>query len=70
MKTRGVPFESLSLDKLKEVVEEFKDKGLNDAYTSVKKNEKKAEIKEKEKQNKNDKSKVDYALYAPTLYEF
>ena len=72
MKTKGVPFESLSLDKLKEVVEEFKDKGLNDAYTSVKQKEKKAEKNEKEKQkDKNDKSiKVDYSLYAPTLYEF
>ena len=72
MKTRGVPFESLSLDKLKEVVEEFKDKGLNDAYTSVKQKEKKSEKNEKEKQkDKNDKSvKVDYSLYAPALYEF
>jgi len=69
MKTRGIPFESLSLDKLKEVVEEFKDKGLNDTYTTVKQKEKKAEKKEKE--NKNDKSsKTEYNLYSPTLYEF
>lgn len=72
MKTKGVPFESLSLEKLKEVVEEFKDKGLNDAYTSVKRKEKKEGKNEKEKQkDKNDKSaKVDYSLYSPTLYEF
>ena len=41
METKGLPFESLSLEKLKEVVEEFKDKGLNDTYSTIKKIEKK-----------------------------
>ena len=41
MKTLGVPFDSLSLEKLKKVVEEFKDQGLNDAYKNIKINEKK-----------------------------
>ena len=37
----GSPFDSLSFDKLKEMVELFKDKGLHDTYSTVKKKQKK-----------------------------
>ena len=73
MKTFGVPFESLSLEKLKQVVEEFKDKGLNDTYKTVKLNEKKTEEKkneQKENSKKKEKSeKIQTPLYAPDSYE-
>ena len=36
MKTLGVPFESLSLEMLKEVVEQFKDRGFTDTYKTIK----------------------------------
>jgi hypothetical protein len=45
MQTLGVPFETLSLEKLKQIVEEFKDKGLTDTYKTIKSNEKKSEKK-------------------------
>ena len=41
MKYYGVPFESLSLEKLKEIVENFKDRGLTDTYKTIKQKEKK-----------------------------
>ena len=69
MKTLGLPFDSLSLEKLKKVVEEFKDQGLNDAYKNIKINEKKEEKKNesKEKTKKNEKQ---IPLYNPDSYEF
>ena len=72
MKTLGVPFDSLSLEKLKKVVEEFKDQGLNDAYKNIKINEKKEEKKNesKEKTKKNEKQKEQIPLYNPDSYEF
>ena len=36
--TIGLPFESLNFEKLKEMVEQYKEQGLNDAYTTIKKN--------------------------------
>ena len=54
MQTLGVPFDSLSLDKLKEIVEQFKDKGLTDTYKTIKKTEK----KEKEKAKEKEKEKI------------
>ena len=68
METKGLPFESLSLEKLKEVVEEFKDKGLNDTYSTIKKIEKKNEAKEKEKNEKT--AQIGKVLYSPNTYEF
>ena len=73
MQTLGVPFETLSLEKLKQIVEEFKDKGLTDAYKTIKSNEKKTEKKseEKEKSKKNEKSSnIKTLLYTPDTYEF
>jgi hypothetical protein len=50
MKHFGLPFDKLSLEKLKTIVEQYKDKGLNDAYKTIKLNEnKKKEIKENSK---------------------
>ena len=73
MKTFGVPFDSLSLEKLKQVVEEFKDKGLNDTYKTVKLNEKKTEEKKNEQKENNKKKekseKIQTPLYAPDSYE-
>jgi hypothetical protein len=70
MKHFGLPFDKLSLEKLKTIVEQYKDKGLNDAYKTIKLNEnKKKEIKENSK--KNDKSlNVRTPLYSPESYEF
>ena len=73
MQTLGVPFETLSLEKLKQIVEEFKNKGLTDAYKTIKSNEKKSEkiSEEKEKSKKTGKSiNVKAPLYSPDKYEF
>jgi len=84
MQTLGVPFDSLSLDKLKEIVEQFKDKGLTDTYKTIKKTEKKekekAKEKEKEKAKEKEKEKekekkaksanILNTLYSPNSYEF
>ena len=53
----GSPFESLSLEKLKEVVEEYKDQGLTDTYKSIKEFEKKEKEKEKIKEQKEKEQK-------------
>ena len=36
IKKLGIPMENLNFERLKEMIEEFKDKGLQDAYQSVK----------------------------------
>ena len=45
--------ESLPFDKLKEMIEEFKNKGLTETYKTIKLNEKKLKENEKEKKKKN-----------------
>ena len=73
MKTLGVPFDSLSLEKLKKVVEEFKDQGLNDAYKNIKINEKKEEKKNESKEKAKKSEKLENGkmpLYNPESYEF
>ena len=69
IKNYGLPFEELTLEKLKTIVEEYKDKGLNDAYKTIKLNENKNnEIKEN---SKKDESLYPRApLYSPESYEF
>ena len=67
MKTIGIPFESLSLEKLKEMLDQYKDKGLNDVYTSVRQNEKKSE---KKNESKNKSKKIEDLLYLPEKFEF
>jgi hypothetical protein len=44
--------ETLPLDKLKEMTEEFKNKGLTETYKTIKLNEKNLKEKEKEKKRK------------------
>ena len=80
IKILGVPFESLSLEKIKEVVEQFKDRELTDTYKTIKKKEKKADKKnddekskknEKKDEKKNENSTfVQKPLYSPESYEF
>ena len=68
MKNYNLPFETLSLEKLKKIVEQYKDKGLNETYKTIKLNDKKNEIKDTKK---NDKSlNVRGPLYSPESYEF
>ena len=76
IKTIGIPMESLPLEKLKEMVEEFKDKGLTDTYKTIKLNEKKSIEDEKEKKKKEkEKEEIQklnsplYNLYLPASYE-
>ena len=57
MKTLGLPFETLSLEKLKQVVEDFKDRGLTDTYKTIKLNEKKAEKRMRRKKRKKKEKK-------------
>ena len=52
IKTIGIPMETLPLDKLKEMTEEFKNKGLTETYKTIKLNEKNLKEKEKEKKKK------------------
>ena len=73
MSTLGIPFESLSLEKLKKVVEEFKDKGLTDTYKTIKLNEKKSDKKKEEKEKYKNKEKpvdIQNPLYSLDIYEF
>ena len=65
----GAPFDSLSFDKLKEMVELFKDKGLHDTYSTVKKTEKKEKEKEKEKEKQKEKENKNINALNP-LYSF
>ena len=52
IKTIGIPMESLPFEKLKEMVEEFKNRGLTETYKTIKLNEKKMKETEKEKKKK------------------
>ena len=76
IKTTGIPMESLPLEKLKEMVEEFKNKGLTEAYKTIKLNEKKMIETEKEKKKKEIEKEANekltnplYNLYLPKSYE-
>ena len=76
IKTIGIPMESLPLEKLKEMIEEFKDKGLTETYKTIKLNEKKSIEDEKEKKKKEkEKEEIQklnsplYNLYLPASYE-
>ena len=78
MKKIGVPYESLSLEKLKQMVEEYKDKGLTETYKTIKINEKKIDSKEKEKEKQKQKEQEEKTnktenylatLYSPESYE-
>ena len=50
IKTIGIPMESLPLEKLKEMVEEFKNKRLTETYKTIKINEKNRKSRELEKE--------------------
>ncbi len=76
IKTIGIPMETLPLDKLKEMTEEFKNKGLTETYKTIKLNEKNLKEKEKEKKKKEiEKEAIQklnspiYNLYLPRSYQ-
>ena len=69
IKTIGIPMESLPLEKLKEMVEEFKNKGLTETYKTIKINEKNQKQKEIEKEETKKLNSPFYNLYLPTSYE-
>ena len=76
IKTIGIPMESLPFEKLKEMVEEFKNRGLTETYKTIKLNEKKMKETEKEKKKKEiEKEAIQklnsplYNLYLPKSYE-
>ena len=76
VKNIGIPMESLPFDKLKEMIEEFKNKGLTETYKTIKLNEKKLKENEKEKKKKeienfeNQKMKSPvFNIYLPTKYQ-
>ena len=76
VKNIGIPMESLPFDKLKEMIEEFKNKGLTETYKTIKLNEKKMQETEKEKKQKEiEKEKIQrlkspvFNLYLPTKYQ-
>ena len=65
IKTIGIPMESLPLEKLKEMIEEFKDKGLTETYKTIKLNEKKSIEDEKEKKKKEKEKEEIQKLNSP-----
>ena len=76
IKTIGIPMESLPFEKLKEMVEEFKNRGLTETYKTIKLNEKKMKETEKEKKKKEIEKEANerlnsplYNLYLPASYE-
>ena len=76
IKNIGIPMEALPFDKLKEMIEEFKNKGLTETYKTIKLNEKKMQETEKEKKQKEiEKEKIQrlkspiFNLYLPTKYQ-
>ena len=69
IKTIGIPMESLPLEKLKEMVEEFKNKGLTETYKTIKLNEKNRKSRELEKEEIKKLNSPFYNLYLPISYE-
>ena len=76
IKNIGIPMESLPFDKLKEMIEEFKNKGLTETYKTIKLNEKKLKENEKEKKKKEIENEAIqklrspvFNIYLPTKYQ-
>ena len=69
IKTIGIPIESLPFEKLKEMIEEFKNQGLTETYKTIKLNEQNQKKKEKEKEENKKMNSPLYNLYLPTSYE-
>ena len=69
IKTIGIPMESLPLEKLKEMVEEFKNKRLTETYKTIKINEKNRKSRELEKEEIKKLNSPFYNLYLPISYE-
>ena len=58
IKNIGIPMEALPFDKLKEMIEEFKNIGLTETYKTIKLNEKKMQETEKEKKKKRNRKRT------------
>ena len=69
IKTIGIPMESLPLEKLKEMTEEFKNQGLTETYKTIKLNEKNQKKKEQEREEIKKQNSPIYNLYIPMSYE-
>jgi len=69
IKTIGIPMESLPFEKLKEMIEAFKNKELTETYKTIKINEKNKKQKELEKEEMKKQKNPIYNLYIPTSYE-
>ena len=63
IKKIGKPIESISLDQLKKLIEQFKDQSLVDTYKNLDSNQEEEEIKEDSKEEKED------PLYNTMIYE-
>ena len=63
IKKIGKPIESISLDQLKKLIEQFKDQSLVETYKNLDQNAEEEKIKEEPKESKED------PLYTPMTYE-